>query len=91
MDVYNDEFDIKTDPSNGNVTKFHVIYITIANLGYDLQSKRNDIILHSICTKESMAKIPLDGFIQPLVKSIIDLNKNKISLGKKQNLTLHKE
>lgn len=78
--MYNDEFDIKTDPSNGNVNKFQVIYITIANLGYDLQSKRSDIILHSICTKESIcflwsyiAKIALDGFIKPLVESIIDL------------------
>lgn len=84
--MYNDEFDTKTRPSSGSLTKLTVIYLTVANLGYDMQAKRHNILLSTICNKENLKiinknKLQQDQFFKPLIDDINELNQNIIYLG----------
>lgn len=83
IDVYFDEFDIKTGPSSGNLTKIGGVYYTIANLNYESQCKRSDIMVNALITKENFDKVKIVGLFEPFVNAINELNEEKtIRLGK---------
>ena len=55
--VYFDEYDTKTGHFSGDLTKMLRVYITIENLPYHMQSKREEIILNVLVPKVNLIKI----------------------------------
>jgi hypothetical protein len=80
LDIYGDEFDTKVGQSSGNLTKLTAIYYTIGNVPYYQQSKRQDILLSTIISKQNMSSVTIFNLFKPFVHSLNELNHNPIKI-----------
>ena len=77
---YYDDIDVKSGGSSGALTKMSCSYLTILNLKYAHQCKRDDILFNAIASKSEMAKVGKHEFFKPLVQAVNEINSNPIRL-----------
>lgn len=89
LQVYFDDFNTSKGFSKSTHTKLSVVYITISNLPYSRQSKREQILLSSICKRSDIKdESNFRQFFKPLIDEIIAINRDPIKLNNNVSIKL---